>query len=695
VTDTHPELAAEQAHLELAYQRLEEIRREAVNLRNMVDVGAGGTQQARWEREVINETIAGRLKQLDLGNRSLCFGRIDQTAEAGGGSYHIGRVAISGVDQEPLMVDWRAPVAEGFFRATGGDPLGLVRRRHFTSRGRQVLDLEDEFFGDAALSQRVTVDGRELRGLGALVSALEQNRTGRLGDIIGTIQGEQDEIIRARLPGVLVVQGGPGTGKTVVALHRAAYLLYTHRFPLDGQGVLVVGPNRLFLGYIEQVLPSLGEAGVELAVLGDLVPGVRVAGRDEEMAARIKGDLAMVKVVRRAVRDRQRPLTSDLVVGIGARRVRLTVADSGHIVNEARRRYRSHNAARRYVKAEVYGTLAASHPDGIGIDALTEQVADTPEVKAALNWMWPVLSPAMLLHDLYGSKALLASASGRLLSDDQREAIYRPWQDEMNTAKVIWTVDDVPVLDEAREVLGPRPKHKHHDEIRTYGHLVVDEAQDLSPMQLRMLTRRSLNGSMTVVGDIAQSTGAWAHNDWDEVLEHLPDRRPARMAELTVGYRIPAPAMELAAQILTEAAPWLKPPISVRTDGENPGFVAVGLPDGLAEGVAETVAKQITDSQVGNLAVITPRSLYEPVVEALEAAGLDVGRAPRDGLDHPVTVVPVNLVKGLEVDASLVVEPALIMSEEPQGARSLYVAATRSTKRLTFVHSRQLPACLL
>jgi len=569
-----------------------------------------------------------------------------------------------------------------------------VRRRHFISRGRQILDLEDEFFGEAASSQRVNVDGRELRGLGALVSALEQNRTGRLGDIIGTIQGEQDEIIRARLPGVLVVQGGPGTGKTVVALHRAAYLLYTHRFPLDGQGVLVVGPNRLFLGYIEQVLPSLGEAGVELSVLGDMVPGVRVAGRDIELAARTKGDLDMVKVVRRAVRDRQRPLRADLVVGIGARRVRLTVADSAHIVNEARRRYNTHNAARRFVLAEVYSTLAASHPDGISIESLIEQVGGTPEVRHALNWMWPVLSPAMLLHDLYGSRALLASASGRLLSKPQREALYRQWQDEMNANRVIWTVDDVPVLDEAREVLGPRPKQKRYDEIRTYGHLVVDEAQDLSPMQLRMLTRRSLNGSMTVVGDIAQSTGAWAHNDWDEVLEHLPDRRPARMTELTVGYRIPGPAMALAARILTEAAPWLKPPVAVRTDGEEPEFIQVAGTENLAQGVAETVAKQVADSQVGNLAVITPRSLTDSVVEALLRAGLDVGKAPRDGLDHPVTVVPVNLVKGLEVDASLVVEPALIMSEEPQGARSLYVAATRSTKRLAFVHSRQLPACL-
>jgi DNA helicase IV len=694
VTDTHPELAAEQAHIDLAYERLARAREDALRLKDMVEVGRGGTNQARWEREIINENIVNRLNQLELGERSLCFGRIDQSEEAGAGSYHIGRVAVSSETQEPLIVDWRAPVAEAFYRATGGDPQGLVRRRHFTSRGRTLLDLEDELFGEAAASGRVIVNGRELRGQGALMSALEENRTGRLGDIIGTIQAEQDEIIRSPLPGVLVVQGGPGTGKTVVALHRAAYLLYSHRFPLDGQGVMVIGPNRLFLGYIEQVLPSLGEAGVEMAVLADLLGGVRVAGRDNVLAARVKGDLAMVQVVRRALRDRQRPLRTDLVVGLGVRKLRVTVAASAEIVADARRRYRTHNAGRKFVAAALFDALAGSHPDQLAPGTVRDQLAGHPDVRAALMWMWPVLTPAQLLHDLYGSGPLIASAGGRLSAEEQG-SLHCPWQADMDAGRVVWTVDDVPVLDEARELLGPRPRRRFDDDFRTYGHIVVDEAQDLSPMQLRMLTRRSLNGSMTIVGDIAQSTGAWAHSGWDEVLEHLPDRRPPRRAELTVGYRIPGPAMELASRILAEAAPGLTPPTSVRQDGEQPRFVAVGTQEALESAVAEVAVSESGRGGSGNIAVITPQSLYQPVLDAFGAASVTVGRAPRDGLARQITVVRVNLVKGLEVDSSVVVEPAAIYDEEPQGARSLYVACTRATKRLMVVHHRPLPAVLV
>ena len=693
MAESHPELESEQAHVDLAYQRLDESRDEAVRLKDMVEVGKGGTNQARWEREIFYENIATRLKQLDLGERSLCFGRIDQSEEAGAGSYHIGRIAVAGSSQEPLIVDWRAPVAEAFYRATGRDPQGLVRRRHFTSRGRQVLHLEDEFFGEAAVSGRVTVNGRELRGTGALIHALEENRTGRLGDIIGTIQAEQDEIIRSAMPGVLVVQGGPGTGKTVVALHRAAFLLYAHRFPLEGQGVLVIGPNRLFLGYIEQVLPSLGEAGVEMAVLADLVGGVRVTGRDSAAAARIKGDLRMVNTVRRAVRDRQRALRSDLVVGMGIRKVRVPMAETQRIIDEGRRRYRTHNAARKFVVQSLYEALVAHHPDEVTIEAVTDQLGPTPEVREALAWMWPALTPAQLLHDLYGSAALVRSA-GTKLDDDERAALHRPWVEEMDAAAVVWTVDDVPVLDEAFELLGPRSKKQADDAVRTYGHIVVDEAQDLSPMQLRMLTRRSLNGSMTIVGDIAQSTGAWAHGDWQEILDHLPERREPRRSELTVGYRIPGPAMDLAAKVLVKAAPDLRPPVAVRTEGDAPLFVDVGDPANRLAKLIEQVSAEAAGSGIGNVAVICPQSVYEEVVAGFEAVGIAIGRAPKDGLDHQITAVPVNLVKGLEVDVAVVVEPSLIVAEEPQGYRSLYVAMTRATKRLVLVHAQRLPDVL-
>jgi DNA helicase IV len=681
----HPELAAEQAFLDHALHRLEQTRQEAIQLQTMVEVGEGGTNQARWEREVIHENIANRLSGLELGQRSLCFGRIDQAEEAGGGAFHIGRIAVADTDNEPLIVDWRAPIAEPFYRATGSDPLGLVRRRHFVSRGDKLIGLEDEFFGDARGSEVVKVNGRELRGEGALVAALKTSRTGRLGDIVGTIQAEQDEIIRAPLPGVLVVQGGPGTGKTVVALHRAAYLLYTHRFPLDGQGLLLVAPNRLFLGYIEQVLPSLGEAGVHMRVLADLIGGsVRVRGADPIEAARIKGDLRMVNLLRRAVKDRQRPLRTDLRVGYGSRVLRMSAKQSAYIVEQAQERRGLHNSTRRFVEGRVFETLVDNHPEELNLREVKETLQRDHVIREALDWMWPTLTPAQLLHDLFGSKALLRSA-GRQLDASEQGSLFRPREEIGRLVYRIWSADDVPVLDEAREILGPVGKRRDEAELRTYGHIVVDEAQDLSPMQLRMLTRRSLTGSMTIVGDIAQSTGAWAHQSWDEVLEHLPDRKPGQSRELTVGYRIPGPLMEVAARILPLAAPELKPPVSVRDDGDPPTLIDANSSTEVLAGVVEAVQTELKLAEAGNAAVILPLSLADDVQHALERAGLEAGRAPQDNLDSRVTIVPVGLVKGLEVDASIIVNPSRIVEENPQGYRSLYVALTRSTQRMTIV----------
>ena len=701
---SHPDLASEQAHIDRAYESLERTRVEATRLRSMVEVGKGGTEQARWEREMIEGNIANRLASLQLGDASLVFGRIDMTQGEGGDSYHIGRLAVADEEREPLVVDWRAPVAEPFYRATGRAPMGLVRRRHFATRGRQLLAIEDELFGESAglLGGALSVvdEGREIRGRSTLIHALEEVRTGRLSDIVATIQGEQDEIIRSELPGVLVVQGGPGTGKTVVALHRAAYLLYTHRFPLEGQGLLVVGPNRLFLGYIEQVLPSLGEAGVELAVLADLIDGAgtyTIEGRDRAEPARIKGDLRMAKVLAKAVRDRQRPLRRKMRVGFGLQTLTLTPGQSKAIVADAKRRFRLHNAGRRHVEASVYATLADSARVPVEAHEVRDRLRHAPEVVEALERMWPVLTPVHLLHDLFGSHALIDLAAGHLLREEERAALFRERSDSV--ADVRWTVDDVPLLDEAAALLGPKPRRRKngqsgHDEVRTYGHIVVDEAQDLSPMQLRMLTRRSLNGSMTIVGDIAQATGAWAHADWDEVLEQLPDRRPPRRAELTIGYRLPGPNMVLAAKVLALAAPDLTPPSSVRQTGDEPRFVRAEL-GGVAEAALAAAIAERDAVDPGSVAVIMPDSLLAPVAAAFDAAGVEYGRAARNGLNSQITLVPVSLVKGLELDASVVVEPIAIMEEEVQGARALYVALTRATKRLVLVHERPLPDVLI
>ncbi len=711
MTHQHPDLADEQAYVDHAYECLRTSREAAWRLRDLSEADLGGTFQARFERNAFDEALVKRLADLDLGDASLVFGRIDRYAESPDAleSFHIGRLAVADEDREPVVVDWRAPVAEPFYRATGRDPMGLARRRHFVVEGRTVLGLEDELFGDGHLGvghdeglDGSAVGGAQLRGYSTLLAALERGRTGTLGDIVATIQAEQDEIIRSPQHGVLVVQGGPGTGKTVVALHRAAYLLYTHRFPLEDQGVLVIGPNRVFLRYIERVLPSLGEAGVEQVVLADLVSGVQFLrpgepGDDSPVAARLKGDPRMVGLIDQAVRDRQRPLRDDLVLPFRTGYVRLRVQDTVRIVNAARRRFRRHNAGRRFVESEFWAALAASFRDP---EVRAADVRDTLRselvAREALDRMWPVLTPAQLLHDLFGSKALLRSAARGVFAEDEALVLFRPRADGVD--EVRWTQSDVALLDDAFDVLGPKVgrngKTDEADEIRTYGHIVIDEVQDLTPMQLLMATRRSLSGSMTIVGDIAQATGPLAPDAWDDVLAHLPDRRPARVVGLSVGYRIPEQIMELANRVMAVATPGLRMPDSVRVGESPPRIVASPSVDELAVTVAAEVADLQRTLPGGSLGVIATDSMIDTVSEALTAAGVNHGTATRTGLDAGVTLVPVSVVKGLELDGVVVVEPARIVSDTEHGLRALYVALTRSTQRLTIVHGDDLPAPL-
>ncbi|MEC9058587.1 MAG: hypothetical protein VX410_03505 [Actinomycetota bacterium] len=698
---THPEIAAEQAHIDRAHLLLDRARDRARKLRGMVEVGRGGTTQARYERDVIEGSVQNRLGQLQLGSASLIFGRIDLDSDD---RFHIGRLAVADERQEPVVVDWRAPVAEPFYRATGRDPMGLIRRRHFVSRGRELLDIEDELFDLDQLDEG-------FQGHGALLAALDQNRDGHLRDIVATIQGEQDEIIRDSLKGMLIVQGGPGTGKTVVALHRAAYLLYTYRFPLEGQGVLVVGPNRLFLRYIEQVLPSLGEAGVYLTVLadllGDLFDDVRVTLPDRPEAAAVKGNERMVSLVANAIKDRQRPLREDLTVGFGLVRLRITVSESRRIIREARRRYRRHNAARSYVENEFFTTLARSHHSEPDPENVQYRLRRDPKTSEALERMWPVLTPAQLLRDLFGSKALLGSAATELLTEDEWLTLFRSRGESLSDYR--WSDADVPLLDEAYSGLGPRldRQRKPRDpEVRTFGHIVIDETQDHTPMALRMIARRSLNGSMTLVGDIAQATAPGAAASWEEVLTHLPSgNNEPRVRELTLSYRIPAPNLELANKVLAIAAPDLATPKAVRSVGTPPRIIEVadGVGSSVEQLVAESVAIVEEESEAlggGSVAVIAPESLIDMVDTALEARSIDHGRATTasrnvSGPLHPkIALVPVQLVKGLELDGTVVIEPATILDEEPQGLRALFVALTRSTKRLAVVHARSLPEAM-
>jgi DNA helicase IV len=770
------EQQAEQEFVDMAYARLDAMRSDANSmLEGVLDLGKGGTFQSRTERDVIVRTSLARLEQLDIGDQALTFGRIDRLhegptdrrngdapsaedgdgrrpepdAEPGTETFHIGRLAIHSADHDPLVVDWRAPIAEPFYRATGRDPQGLVLRRHLALEGRRVVGLEDERFGvpgsagapDAAGAHdegtpgdgtgELIVSDLPIGGPAALLAALDRARSGRMTDIVSTIQREQDEIIRAPLSGVLVVQGGPGTGKTAVALHRAAYLLYTHRFPLERQGVLVVGPNPLFLRYIEQVLPSLGETGVTLSTVSGLVSEIRIKETGPVETARLKGDARMAKVVARAVRTRQRALVDDVAIPYGALFLRLTVEDSRRIVDVVRRRPGTHNARRRLVEQSVAQLLAGRARQtqqtlGVGVPAsvtafpgyedpsdlsedefdfedFSRKVRRVPELAEALDRMWPRLSPHELLHDLFGAPPLIAAACRGVLSADEQALLRRTRSASFED--VAWTPADAALVDEARHLLGPR--HGNGDDgVRKYGHIVVDEVQDLSPMQLRMLTRRSLSGSMTVVGDIAQATAPWAPRSWADLTDHLPRRRPARSVELTVSYRTPAEVLAVASRVLAVAAPELTPPRPVRRTGEEPRMIAVrdalgsrqdATPADLGRTVAEVAGEEVAAVEPGRVAILAPEALLPLLSEALAAAGqpvVDARDMRKGGLSEPLVLLAADAANGLEFDSVVVVEPGVIAGDTARGLRTLYVALTRPTQRLSVVHLTPAPAAL-
>jgi DNA helicase IV len=757
---THPDVRAEQAHVDHAYERLEAMRASASSMLAEAFSEKGSTFQSFTERDIRVRTGLSRLEHLQIGRESLVFGRIDRRTSpedadlgvAGGAAgesgaavdgiggtateaFHIGRLAISDEHQEPLVVDWRAPVAEPFYRATGAHPMDLARRRHFLTEGPHILDLEDELFDEEGTDEGA---GLGLSGSQVLLSTLERSRTGRMRDIVATVQREQDQIIRGPLSGILVVQGGPGTGKTAVALHRAAYLLYTHRFPLEGQGVLVVGPNPTFLRYIGHVLPSLGESGVELATISGLLPDAVATGTEDAVAARLKGERRMARLIFQAIGNRQRPLRRPIEIPYGSRVLRLSVAASEQIVSAVRRRPGTHNARRRTVENLLWrhllgqlerlsalrpppaaqlseawsddpaGGPIAAEPELPSAADLGRDLRHQPEVAEALDRMWPILTPQQLLHDLFGALPLLQLAARGVLDDEEAARLARKRATELD--EVAWTDADIALLDEARALLGParrRPNPDEGDGTRTYGHIVVDEAQDLSPMQLRMLGRRSLGGSMTVVGDMAQSTGSWAPSSWADVIAHLPAERGWRQVELTVNYRTPQEIMELAGRVLAIAAPGLVPPAAVRSTGQPPVVVDVGagglgVPapgDSVEANLVAAVVRVAGDElaatvQGGTVGVVVAPSLLLALADALEADGVPFGRVGHGALDSDLTLLSVEDAKGLEFDSVVVVEPVRMAAESARGYRSVYVALTRATQRLTIVHADRLPPAL-
>jgi DNA helicase IV len=780
------EIAEEQEFLDLALEALDHMRQGARSLRDSAAVanmrGAGDLV----ERDVVMGTALHRLDQLAIGDQPLFFGRIDYQANGGGSTngnsnghvngvnvkavgdiYHVGRLAVSDESLNPLVIDWRAPVAEAFYRATGVESLGLARRRHVAIHANKVTSVEDEYFADAngeldlpddevrsATAEGLVEGGLALGGPGALLAALGRARTGRMGDIIATIQGEQDQIIRSSLAGVLLVQGGPGTGKTAVALHRAAYLLFTHRATLERQGVLVVGPNPLFLNYIENVLPSLGESGVTLSTIAGLVTNVEVRAVDFEEVDELKGDIRMAKVLARALRTRERALRTDVEIPVGRAIVVLKASYTAEAVERARRRPGNHNQRRSAVGRELATRLAHEYHDRFVHDTseevnvvgeLADLIRSTPLFKEALQRIWPRLSGQELLHDLLGAPALLKAAGKGVLSDDEIELLYRPRF--TSSEKIAWTKADAALIDEARVLVGPRrrprplPKPAETNnvlagvdldaysgdhraaalreaqrlavaqsqeldeaEFVTYGHIVVDEAQDLSPMELRVLKRRDLTGSMTIVGDMGQATTAGSSASWGALLEVLAPRREPARVDLTVSYRTPEEVLDFAAATLLAAAPGLEPPRPVRRAGTMPTVQEVSVEEFDSALVALTKL-ELDAVAPGRIAVIVTGSRVEEIVSTLRAGGLDAVD-PRDqesrGLSADLVVLAAEGANGLEFDAVVVVEPGQIAnrgaldetSTTPRGLRTLYVALTRPTRRLAIIASKELPATL-
>jgi len=666
----HPELLDEQRHLE----------RATVALRAMAarTSGALGAVDAATEAdaEVAAFHLRRRLDSLAERDDALAFGRIDEGAER----WYVGRRHVEDDDGAPLVVDWRAPVSVPFYRATVHDPLGLDRRRRFLTEGRTLLDILEEDFHDP---DRALLSG----GIpDPLLAELERERTGAMRDIVATIAAEQDEVIRAPIDRLLVVQGGPGTGKTAVALHRAAYLLFEHRLELLERGVLVVGPNRLFLRYVSDVLPSLGETAVRQTTVEGLRPAsVRVDEDDvdPDEVGRVKGDARMAVVVDRLVRDAVTVPDEPVSIHTAWGTVRLTPDDVQAAVDDVLGRGATHVAGKESLRNQLLHRAYEVHERVVEVPALKANYVAAArsdrDFTRFLDRVWPTLSAPALVQRLLQNRSARARACDGVLDRSEADLLARRLPGRR--ADVRWRPAEVPLLDEADARLqGTRT---------SYGHIIVDEAQDLSAMALRMLARRAHGGSMTVVGDLAQATRPWAQRSWDDVVDHLRGAAPPALAELTVGYRTPAPILDLANRLLPEAAPDVTPARSIRTTGEAPHLVAVAE-DEVAAVAARAVA-EVAGTR-GTVAVVATVEHHDALAGALDATGVGWARG-LDGLGSVALLTPL-LAKGLEFDVVVVVEPATIVEAEPAGHRALFVALTRPTRRLVVVHARPLPPAL-
>ncbi len=669
----HPELAIEQAYLDAAYAHLARMRARTEAAAAITEGGAQAVDSA-----IAQAHLERRLRSLDTDVDGLSFGRLD--AETGE-SWYVGRRHVEDDRGDPVVVDWRAPISTPFYRATAADPMELVRRRRFVMTRRRVDDLFDEVFDDPD-----SVDAAHHGGIpDPLLAELERSRTGEMRDIVATIAAEQDVVIRAELDSCLVVQGGPGTGKTAVGLHRAAFLLFEHRTLLDREGVLVVGPNPLFLRYIAQVLPSLGEAATRQTTVERLVGGRR-RGTDEPDVARLKGDARMAEVVRRGARDHLRPPDADLVVSTPWGRVRIDAGQVADAVEEIVARGTAFAVGRTALRSRLRRLAWLAHQDARGdaaapSDTWESAMRANPELSSAVSRIWPSLSAGPLVKRLLTNRRALAAAAGGLLDDQEQARLLRAGARRLDDEP--WTAAELVLIDEAEAVL--------NGVARTYGHVVVDEAQDLSAMELRAVARRCPSRSMTILGDLAQATAPGAQSSWEEAVVHLGSPARASIEELELGYRVPKAILDVADRLLPTVAPGVRPSQSVRLDGVAPELVRVPAAE-LASRVAAVVGADA--ARWGSVGVIVPVPLLGAVEDALTAAAVAFADGRSGAMGEVVTVVEPPAAKGLEFDAVVVVEPAAFLIDGELGGRLLYIALTRAVQRLTIVHAAPLPAAL-
>ncbi|WP_435879854.1 HelD family protein [Streptomyces werraensis] len=670
-------LARERSHLAASRAALRAMREdvEALDIRDVT---------ANWvNAEVLQHQIEERIKALaDLSDTPLFFGRLDylrapgaeQAEGAEGERFYIGRRHVHDADGDPMVIDWRAPVSQPFYRASKKDPMDVGLRRRFGYTGGDLTAYEDEHLSDPAEAATTSK---------LLQQEIERPRVGPMRDIVATIQPEQDEIVRSGLSGSVCVQGGPGTGKTAVGLHRVAYLLYAHRERLARTGTLVVGPNRSFLHYIEQVLPALGELTVAQATVGDLVAHVEVRGTDDATAATVKGDARMAEVLRRALYSHVTMPTEPVVVVRGSRRWRVPAYELEEIVRQLLDRDIRYGAARDALPQRIAHAVlvqmerAGEAPD----DRVQDTVARNAAVKAAVKAVWPAVDPAKLVLRLLGDAEFLAEHAEGLLDEQEQKAVL--WAKPARSVKSAkWSAADTVLIDEAADLIQRTP---------SLGHVVLDEAQDLSPMQYRAVGRRCTTGSATVLGDLAQGTTPWATRSWEEALAHLgkPD---AVVEELTAGFRVPTDVITYASRLLPYIAPGLTPVASIR---ENPGFFEVrgaSGPDDVIAACRELLTRE------GSVGLIAADPRIPALTEALASAGLPhVSPGEETTESTRLTLVPASLAKGLEYDYVLLDEPQAVVDAEPDertGLRRLYVTLTRAVSGLVITHGAPLPAQL-